>query len=89
VELYFPGAGHTRDNIAVWLPRQRVLHGGCFLKSSTVGDLGYVRDADLGAWPASLRRLDAAYPARGIVVPGHGSIAGDAVTATARLLAKV
>jgi len=34
-ELFFPGMGHTRDNIVVWLPRQQVLFGGCFLKSVT------------------------------------------------------
>jgi glyoxylase-like metal-dependent hydrolase (beta-lactamase superfamily II) len=88
VELAAMGAGHTRDNIAVWLPRHRALHGGCFLKSATVDDLGYVADSDIAAWPASLRQLSAAYPERGIVVPGHGSIAGDPVRATARLLAK-
>jgi glyoxylase-like metal-dependent hydrolase (beta-lactamase superfamily II) len=88
VELAAMGVGHTSDNIAVWLPRQRALHGGCFLKSATVGDLGYVADADIRAWPASLRRLSAAYPERQIVVPGHGSIAGDPVKATDRLLQK-
>jgi metallo-beta-lactamase class B len=38
-ELFFPGAGHTRDNIVAWLPQQGVLFCGCLLKSSTAADL--------------------------------------------------
>jgi glyoxylase-like metal-dependent hydrolase (beta-lactamase superfamily II) len=85
-ELYFPGAGHTWDNIAVWLPRATVLYGGCFLKSRTSKDLGNLADADVGEWRTSLKRLSDRYPGRRIVVPGHGTIAGDAIAHTLALL---
>ncbi len=87
-ELYFPGPGHTRDNIVAWFPRQRVLFGGCFLKSVTSKDFGNVADSVPAEWTASVQRVQARYPARAITVPGHGTIAGDAIAHTLRLVAK-
>jgi len=87
VELFFPGAGHTWDNIAVWLPSRRILYGGCFLKSETSRDLGNLADADLGGWSTSLEALSARYPSRQIIIPGHGTLRGDAVAHTRALLA--
>jgi glyoxylase-like metal-dependent hydrolase (beta-lactamase superfamily II) len=71
-----------------WLPNQRVLFGGCLVKSITTDDLGYVADAVLRDWPATLRRLRARYPAPAITVPGHGTLRGDPIAATQALLAK-
>jgi metallo-beta-lactamase class B len=88
-ELFFPGAGHTRDNIVVWLPRQRVLFGGCFLKSVTSPDLGNLADAVVADWAGSAQRVRARYPASKITVPGHGTISGDPVGHTLALLVKI
>jgi len=88
LEVFFPGAGHTRDNATVWLPRFGVLYGGCLVKSAGAPDLGNLADADLAAWPASLARLVARYPAPALVVPGHGSLAGDHLARTRELLSK-
>jgi len=87
-ELFFPGAGHTRDNIVVWLPHQRVLFGGCFLKSVTSPDLGNLADAVVADWAGSAQRVRARYPAGKITVPGHGTISGDPVGHTLALLVK-
>lgn len=87
-ELFFPGAGHTRDNVVAWLPKHQVLFGGCFLKSATSNNLGNVADADIPDWPASLRRAHAQYPFAKMAIPGHGSIAGDPVAQTLALLSK-
>lgn len=73
LELFHPGAGHTADNITVYLPREKVLFGGCFLKSVEAESLGNIADADLPAWPESLRRLRARYPGAVTLVPGHGA----------------
>ena len=86
-ELRFPGAGHTPDNIVVWLPRQRILHGGCLVKSDTATTVGNVADADVAAWPATVARVRAAYPDARLVVPGHGAVGGvAALVATERLI---
>jgi metallo-beta-lactamase class B len=87
-ELFFPGAGHTRDNIVVWLPRQRVLFGGCFLKSVTSPDLGNPADAVVADWAGSAQRVRARYPTTKFTVPGHGTISGDPVGHTLALLVK-
>jgi len=85
-ELFFPGAGHTRDNIVAWLPRQRVLFGGCFLKSMTSADLGYLADAVVADWAGSVRRLSARYSTPTITIPGHGSVSGNPIGHTLALL---
>jgi metallo-beta-lactamase class B len=87
-ELFFPGAGHTRDNIVVWLPHQRVLFGGCFLKSVTSPDLGSLADAVVADWAGSAQRVRARYPACKVTVPGHGTISGDPLGHTLALLGK-
>jgi metallo-beta-lactamase class B len=87
-ELFFPGAGHTRDNIVVWLPRQHVLFGGCLLKSVTSPDLGNLADAVVADWAGSAQRVRARYPARRITIPGHGMISGDPIGHTLTLLAQ-
>lgn len=68
VEVVFPGAAHTPDNLVVWLPRRRVLFGGCIVRAG--GGLGNVAEADLESWPDAIRSLRA-YGAE-IVIPGHG-----------------
>jgi metallo-beta-lactamase class B len=72
IELFFPGAGHSRDNIVVWHPSSGVLFGGCFVKDGAAKDLGNVADADLAAWPSSLERTRGQFPQMRTVVPGHG-----------------
>jgi hypothetical protein len=61
-ELFFPGAGHTRDNIVAWLPHYRALFGGCFLKSVTSPDLGNLADAAVPAWQAAYGVCERAIP---------------------------
>ena len=86
-ELYFPGAGHTCDNIVAGLPQPRVLFGGCFLKSVTSSNLGNIADAVVDDWAGSLERARTRYPDAILAVPGHGTISGDAFARTHALLA--
>ena len=72
VEIYYPGAGHTQDNIVVWLPKSKVLFGGCFIRSLQSKGLGYTGEADVTQWPKSMENVIAQYPAAKIIVPGHG-----------------
>jgi metallo-beta-lactamase class B len=71
-ELFYPGPGHTRDNIVIWFATSKVLYGGCLIKEKTSGDLGFTADADLAAWPAAVRRVADRYPAPSVVIPGYG-----------------
>jgi len=65
---FWPGAGHSPDNLVVWFPKRRVLFGGCLVKA---GDsIGNLSDADIDAWPGSVRALRRFAAER--VIPGHG-----------------
>lgn len=86
-ELFFPGAGHTQDNIVAWLPHQRILFGGCLLKSTSSNDLGYLADAVVADWPDSVRRMQQRYAVPMTTIPGHGTITGDPAARTLALLA--
>jgi len=84
--IFFPGGGHTRDNVIVYFPNERILFGGCFIKDSKATGLGNIADADLAAWPASLGRTEAAFPQAATVIPGHGPMDPRALTHTRDLL---
>jgi metallo-beta-lactamase class B len=76
VKIVHPGPGHTADNVVVWLPRPRVLFGGCLVKAARDKTLGYVKDADLEAWPKTMEKVAKEFPEAEIVVPGHGDVGG-------------
>ncbi|WP_460983481.1 subclass B1 metallo-beta-lactamase [Spirosoma fluminis] len=73
IRCYFPGEGHTSDNIVVWLPNQQILHGGCFVKSVAAFGMGNVADANLNEWGNSVRRVIKEFGTAKVVVPGHES----------------
>ncbi len=70
------GPGHTTDNVVVGLPKQRVLFGGCLIKSLDSQSLGNTKDGDLTAYPATLRKVQVAARGMKVVVPGHGDWGG-------------
>lgn len=73
IETYYPGEGHTQDNITVWFPDSKVLFAGCFVKSMNSKNLGSITDANLKEWPNSLKNLLKKYSGIHVVIPGHGS----------------
>lgn len=76
VEVWFPGAGHSPENLVVWLPDQRVLFGGCLLRPYESRGLGNVADADLDAWGPTLKAVRERYGTAQTVVPSHGNVGG-------------
>lgn len=72
IEVYYPGAGHTVDNIVVWLPARRILFGGCLVKSESSKNLGNIADADLKEWPKSIHNVMNKFQTARVVIPGHG-----------------
>ncbi|MEO1269247.1 MAG: subclass B1 metallo-beta-lactamase [Myxococcota bacterium] len=76
IEVFFPGHGHTPDNVVVWLEEAQVLFGGCAVKSGAADNLGNIADADLGSWSKAIRALEVRYPNVRHVVPGHGAPGG-------------
>lgn len=72
-QTYYPGAGHTVDNIVVWFPEQKILYGGCFVKSCEAGNLGNISEANLQEWPTSVNNVVSLFPIPAYVIPGHQS----------------
>jgi metallo-beta-lactamase class B len=76
LEIFFPGPGHSSDNIIVWFPSEKVLFAGCLVKSRRSESLGNTESADIKAWEQGLQKLLSRYPEAEYVVPGHGEIGG-------------
>lgn len=87
LKLYYPGGGHTTDNIIVLIPSENILFGGCFVKDLQSSNLGNLADADVLAWPQSMAWTLDKFPSVKTVIPGHGNIGGhDLLTHTLSLI---
>lgn len=76
LEIYYPGAGHSADNIVVWLAEQRVLFGGCAVRAAASATAGNTADADLDGWLSALANIAVRYGSAVQVIPGHGEPGG-------------
>ena len=74
LELFYLGAGHSVDNIVTWIPGEKILFGGCLIKSLDTNDKGNVRDADMLAWPLTVQKVKERFKDARVVIPGHLSI---------------
>jgi glyoxylase-like metal-dependent hydrolase (beta-lactamase superfamily II) len=69
VQVYYPGPSHSPDNVVVYFPTRKLLFGGCMIIGGN--QVGNTSDADLEAWPESVR--DLARFDFDVLVPGHGN----------------
>lgn len=70
-EVYYPGKGHAPDNIVVWFEKEKVLYGGCFIKSAEAKDLGYLGDADVKEWEKSIKEVQSKFKSPKYIITGH------------------
>lgn len=86
-EIYYPGEGHAPDNIVVWFPGQKVLYGGCFIKSTETNSIGNLSHANIQMWPESLKKTRNRFKEPKFIIPGHeGWNGGNALEHTLRIL---
>lgn len=71
VELH-PTEGHTAEGMAVWIPWAGTLVCGDYLSPVEIPVVS--REGSVGAYRATLTRLDPLVAAADVVVPGHGSV---------------
>lgn len=76
IEAYYPGPGHAMDNIVVWLPSSKILHGGCIIREMDTQGLGYTADGSVPDWFNSIENIIQRYPLVEVVIPGHGEPGG-------------
>ena len=70
-EVIYPGEGHAPDNIVVWFEKEKVLYGGCLIKSVEADNLGNLADANMNVYAATLKKVEAKCKNPKFVIPGH------------------
>jgi glyoxylase-like metal-dependent hydrolase (beta-lactamase superfamily II) len=75
-EVFYPGPGHTPDNVVVYYPKKKILYGGCIIKTFSANSKGNIGDADLSNWYSSVNNILTKYPDAVLVIPGHGPEGG-------------
>lgn len=88
LEVFFPGKGHTRDNLVVWMPERGLLFGGCLVRGSEDEVIVGTRGSVLSRWEKTIDAVAARYPDARIVVPGHGRPGGRELLAHTAELAR-
>ena len=86
VRVFYPGAGHTADNITIAVEGSDIAFGGCLIKHADADGLGNLADADAGNYANAVARFAAAFPHARTIAMSH-SRPGDrrAITRTASL----
>jgi metallo-beta-lactamase class B len=88
-ETFYPGKGHSPDNIVLWFGQEKVLYGGCFIKSVDTNSPGNLSDAHIDEWIISLQKVQAKYGKPNYIIPGHQDwTSKKALTHTLKILKK-
>ena len=77
IDCRFFGAGHSFDNITVWVPNKKILFGGCLIKSVDSKGLGNLSDAVVAEWDLTIKKLMDKFKDIVTVIPGHGDFGGE------------
>lgn len=70
-EIYYPGEGHTADNIIAWFNREKILYGGCLIKGADARDLGYLGDANVLEYEMTLKKVHQKCPDPKFIIVSH------------------
>ena len=75
ISSHYFGPAHTVDNVVSYFGGEKLLFGGCMIKSLNASK-GNTSDADLIQWPDTVAKIKTSYPELITVVPGHGKEGG-------------
>jgi metallo-beta-lactamase class B len=70
-ETYFPGEGHTVDNIVIWFKKEKILYGGCLIKGADAKDLGYLGDANITTYASTLKNVQQKFRNSKFIIIAH------------------
>lgn len=70
-ETYYPGQGHTEDNIVLWFDKEKVLYGGCLIKGAEAENLGYLGDGNVFEYETTLKNVQKKYPDPKYIIVSH------------------
>ena len=71
-QTYYGGQGHTPDNIVIWFEKEKILYGGCLIKSTEATDLGNLNDANVKEWTSTIKNIQSKFKMPKFIIPGHG-----------------
>ena len=71
-QTYYPGPGHTADNIVIWFEKEKILYGGCLIKCVEDSDLGYLSDANVKEYATTIKNVQQKCKNPKFIIPGHG-----------------
>jgi metallo-beta-lactamase class B len=71
LRAFYPGPGHSPDNIVIWLENEKILYGGCLVKSARDKNLGNLSDANAAEYANTLKGVKETFRNPMFVVPGH------------------
>jgi metallo-beta-lactamase class B len=70
-QTYYGGRGHSPDNIVIWFNKEKILYGGCLVKSTEADDLGNLSDANVKAWEVTIKNIQHKFGNPNYIIPGH------------------
>lgn len=70
-QTYYGGPGHSPDNIVIWFDKEKILYGGCLIKSTEADDLGYLGDANVEKWVVTIKNIQHKFRNPQYIIPGH------------------
>lgn len=70
-ETYYPGQGHTEDNIVIWFNKEKILYGGCLIKGAKADNLGFIGDGNVKEYYTTLMRVNEKYPHPNYIIVSH------------------
>ncbi len=70
-QTYYAGQGHSPDNIVIWFDKEKILYGGCLVKSTEAEDLGNLSDANVKAWAVTIKKIQDKFRNPNYIIPGH------------------
>jgi metallo-beta-lactamase class B len=70
-EIYYPGGGHTEDNIIAWFNKEKILYGGCLIKGAKAKNLGYLGDANIEEYETTLLKVKKICPDPQFIIVSH------------------
>ncbi len=72
-QTYYAGPGHTKDNIVIWFDKEKILYGGCLVKSIDAADLEYIGEANIPEWSKTIKKVQAKFEKPAFIITGHHS----------------
>ncbi len=70
-QIYYPGQGHAPDNIVIWFAKEKILYGGCLIKSVEDETLGNLSDANINEYATTIKNVQQKCRHPKYIIPGH------------------